>query len=61
MRSAVEDVPCLPCQQGYTWPHWCDIPDYCPCDRAGLHLTAAITNWQADYIKRVVEPKILNR
>jgi hypothetical protein len=37
MRTEIEDVPCISCQRGYSGPHWCALPSYCPCDRSDLH------------------------
>lgn len=36
-RVNIKDVPCDRCRWGYGTTHWCDSPDYCPCDRAEHH------------------------
>jgi hypothetical protein len=39
-RTPVTDtryVPCGPCQHGYSGPHECGAPMFCPCDRTHLH------------------------
>ena len=44
------DVPCLSCQRGYNTQHECDIPEYCPCDRARNHTRPA-----REYLEGLVE------
>lgn len=41
----IEDVPCGACVEGYSGPHDCDVPEFCPCDQTVFHTKPPPEGW----------------
>lgn len=37
---SIKDVPCGSCVRNYWRPHYCDVPEHCPCDSQHVRLTS---------------------